>query len=207
MRRFLALIVLGLVAGVSLTPVAAQAGFGIEPGKVYIDNLFPGAWADVPITVYNQNDYEAIFRVIARKPDYTAESYEALPYLDWVTITPDRLVIAPRDETEVLVVITMPEDADYSGKKSEVWVSFMEQETPGMIKIEICTRLLISTRVETKSRTSVEGDGLVGITAEAAGGEPAPPVPPWAIIGSAAGAAIAGGAIFFLLKKREQYNR
>ncbi len=148
MRRFLALIVLGAVAGVLFIPAIVQAQLGIDPGKVYIDNLYPGAEADIPITVYNQNDYETAVKVIARLPDYTAEGYEDFPYLDWITITPDQLTIAPKGQAEVLVVIIMPQDVTYSGKKSEVWISFMEQETPGMIKIELCSRLLISTRSE-----------------------------------------------------------
>ena len=42
MRRFTLLIALGLLAGVLLYPATAMAGFGIEPGKVYIYNLYPG---------------------------------------------------------------------------------------------------------------------------------------------------------------------
>lgn len=43
MRRFLvsSLIVSGLAVGVLLAPTAAQTAFGIDPGKVYIENLFP----------------------------------------------------------------------------------------------------------------------------------------------------------------------
>jgi len=169
LRRFLALIAVGLVAVLMwLTPATAQAGFGIEPGKVFIDNLYPGAKADIPITIYNQNDYETAYKVRVRGPDYTETGYEDFPYLAWVTITPDQVTIAPRGQAEVLVVIIMPEDVDYSGRKAEVWISFMEQETPGMIKIEICSRLLISTRVEAEDETpTVRGNGAVGITAEA----------------------------------------
>ena len=97
MRRFFisGLIVLGLVAGVILAPATALAAFGIDPGKVYIDNLYPGARAEFPITIYNQNDYEATFVVRAREPDYTAEDkgYDALPHLEWVTATPGRVII------------------------------------------------------------------------------------------------------------------
>lgn len=139
---------LGVVAGVLLIPATTQAQIGIEPAKVFIDNLYPGAEADIPITVYNQSDYQTTVRVKARLPDYTAEGYEAFPYLDWITITPDQVTIAAKGKAEVLIVIIMPQEAKYSGKKAEVWISFMEQETPGMVKIELCSRLLTSTRAE-----------------------------------------------------------
>jgi len=208
LRRFLALIAVGLVAVLMwLTPATAQAGFGIEPGKVFIDNLYPGAEADIPITIYNQYDYETAFKVRVREPDYTETSYETLPYLAWVTITPERVTIAPRGQAEVLVVIIMPEDADYGDKKAEVWISFMEHETAGMIKIEICSRLLISTRAEAEDETpTVRGNGAVGITAEAGGVEPvspeAEPVSTWAILGSVLGVLVVGGGVFFLVKRR-----
>ncbi len=161
MRRLLvASIVLGLVAGVVLTPATAQAAFGIEPGKVYIDNLYPGAKAEVPITVWNQGDYEATYVVSVREPDYTAEGYEKFAYPTWITITPDQVTITPGGKAETLVVITMPDDADYSGKKAEIWIGFKEKDTAGMVKIEIAARLLISTRVEASEEPTEEPEAI-----------------------------------------------
>ena len=219
MRRFLVLVTIGLAAGVLLAPAAALAAFGIDPGKVYVDNLYPGARGEFPITVYNQNDYETTFVVKARGPDYTAEDegYDALPYLEWVTVTPSRVIISASDKDEVLITVAMPEDADYSGKKSEVWVSFMEEDTEGMVKIEICSRIFISTRVEEPAEPEpepeVEGEGGVGITAEA--GEPETvtpeeePVSPepapsfnWVILGPVVGVVLLGVFVFLLIKRR-----
>lgn len=217
MRRFWVLLVIaGLVAGLLANPATAQASFGIDPGKVFIDNLYPGAEADVPITIYNNNDYEASFVIKVRAPDYTEAGYESLPYLSWVTVTPDRITIRSGEKAEVTAIIIMPEDADYSGKKAEVWISFMEEDTPGMVKIELASRLLISTRVEeanvpTTTPTVTEGRGSVGITAEAGKveGTVTPPTAkpastsfPWAILGSVLGIVVVGVAVFFLVKKR-----
>jgi len=233
MRRFFVsgLIVLVLVAGVLFAPAAAQAAFGIDPGKVYIDNLFPGAQAEFPITIYNQNDYEATFVVSPREPDYTAEDegYDALPYLEWVTITPERVTVAASDTGDVVVVVAMPEDADYSGKKSEVWISFMEEGTEGMVKIELCSRIFISTRVEEPTEPEAEPEpeveetagGAVGITAEAVEPEPVSPeeesVAPeeetvtseaatsfnWVILGPVVGVVLLGVFVFLLIKRRQ----
>ncbi len=230
MKRFLALMVFGLAAGVLLAPVAALADFGIDPGKVFVDNLFPGAEADYKITIHNQNDYETTFAVKVREPDYTETDYEPLPYLDWVTVTPDRVTIGAMKQSEVLVVVSMPEDAVYSGKKAETWISFKEQETEGMIKIEIASRLLISTRVEVPEEApaevpeeapvdtpeeapvetpAVQGNGAVGITAEPGGAETVSPEVepgfPWPILGSVLGVVLVGGAVFFLVRRKRQH--
>ena len=202
--------VFGLAAGVLLAPVAVLADFGIDPGKVFVDNLFPGAEADYKITIYNQNDYETTFVVKVREPDYTETDYEPLPYLDWVTVTPDRVTIGAMKQSEVLVVVSMPEDAVYSGKKAETWISFKEQETEGMIKIEIASRLLISTRVEVPEEApAVQGNGAVGITAEPGGAETVSPEVepgfPWAILGSVLGVVLVGGAVFFLVRRKRQH--
>jgi len=205
LKRFLTLIaVMGLAVGVMLIPAAALAAFGIDPGKVYVDNLYPGAEADYKITIYNQNDYEATFAITARDPDYTATDYEVFPYPEWITVTPDQATIKPGGQSDVLIVLIMPEDASYSGKKGETWISFKEQGTEGMIKIELCSRLFISTRVEKAGEPpAVSGDGAVGITAEAEEPEPGPSFP-WVIPGAVLGALIAGGAVFFLVRRRQQ---
>ena len=220
MKRLLvtSLLVVGLAVGMILVPAAALAAFGIDPGKVYIDNLYPGAEAEFPITVYNQNDYETVFKVIPREPDYTAEDkgYDALPYPEWVTVSPERVTIGASDTDDIIVTVVMPEDADYSGKKSEVWISFMEEGTEGMVKIELCSRIFISTRVEEPAEVEPEpeaptttGGGAVGITAEA--GEPETVSPEtaetgfnWIFLGSALGVILGGGVGAFLIKRRHR---
>lgn len=83
-----------LVAGCLLLPAqAVLAEFGIDPGKVFVDNLFPGAQADIDLTVYNQGDDEVTYRAVPRLPDYTADDYEPLPYLGWVSVTPETFSI------------------------------------------------------------------------------------------------------------------
>ena len=235
MKLFLAVMALGIAAGVLLAPVAVLADFGIDPGKVFVDNLFPGAEAEYKITIYNQNDCETTFAVKVRAPDYTETGYEPLPYLDWVTVTPDLITIGAMEQSDVLVVVRMPEDAVYSGKKAETWISYKEQETEGMVEIDIASRLLISTRVEEETeptnteagtaqsneepevtkptegaaQPTVRSGGEVGITAELEGAETVSPEAllrfPWAILGAVLGALLAGGAVFFLVRRKRQH--
>jgi len=164
MKLLLAVTVLGIAAGVLLTPAAALADFGIDPGKVFIDNLYPGAEADVPITIYNQNDYTTNFLISTRNPDYTENGYEPFPHTDWISIIPEQVTIDANQTADVLIVIIMPEDAQYSGKKAEGWISFKEQGEPGsseMIQIEIVSRLLISTRVEAEIKPTVPSTSTI----------------------------------------------
>jgi len=162
LRRILVGLIAGVVVSLLLSPVVALAKFGIEPGKVTIENLYPGAEADVPITLYNQNDHATTFLVRARSPDYTENGYEPFPHLDWITIKPEQVTIDAQENAEVMVVIIMPEDAVYSGKKAEVWISFTEEGKPGeMIQVEIAARLLISTRVEEESEPAEPGESTI----------------------------------------------
>lgn len=246
MRKILVGCIAGILAGLLLFPPVALAKFGIDPGKVHIDNLYPGAEADVPITIHNQNDAATTFLIKARQPDYTETGYEPFPHLDWISIEPEQVTIAALEQSEVMVVIIMPGDARYSGKQVEVWISFKEEvesDTGEMIQVEIAARLLISTRVEEEAETaepepakpepvepepaepeaavqpasetepvkpeavtvqpSVEGDGEVGITAEAGGnGENANRFP-WTVVGPVLGLIVVVGVLFFLRRARQ----
>ena len=233
MRRILVGCITGILACTLLFPAVALANFGIDPGKVYIDNLYPGAEADVPITIYNQNDYPTTFLVRARQPDYTETGYEPFPHLDWISIRPEQVTIDAHENSEIMVIIIMPEDARYSGKKAEVWIRFKEQEKPDsgeMIQVEIATRLLISTRVEEKTeptkpeavtvqpteeteptkpgavtvQPTVEGGGEVGITAEGGEGIEDASRFPWVVVGPVLGLIVVVGILFFLRRARQR---
>ncbi|MBI2832054.1 MAG: hypothetical protein HYX79_07340 [Chloroflexi bacterium] len=231
MRKVLAVLALA-IAGVLLTPAVAGATFGIDPGKVYIDNLYPGANGEYRITIFNQNNEKATFSIAARQPDYTQQDYETFAYLDWISIKPGRLTIAAKGKADVVVTVTMPKGATYFGKKAEAWISFKELDTPGMIKVELASRLFISTKAESKGVSSSQEGGSVGISAEAvtptpsispattSGVETVTPAPSTApeipsgvetstaslpssvIAGSVAGAVIAGGVGLLLMRKR-----
>src|ERR1035437_7040561 len=121
LRRILAIALVGIVAGMLIFPATALAAFGIDPGKVYVDNLSPGSEGDFTVTIYNQDDSESTYTIAPRKPDYTAAGYEALPDVNWITVTPDQITVKPQGKSTVQVIVLMPKDSDYSGKKAEAW--------------------------------------------------------------------------------------
>lgn len=120
----------------------------ISPGKVNIDNLQPGASAEYPLTIHNGRDVETSFTVTVRAPDNVAEGYERLPeeYYSWITLSDPNPVIAPKQSVDVMVVVAMPEEAVYPDKDAEFWVGVIEEGQAGMIRTELASRWLISTR-------------------------------------------------------------
>lgn len=160
MKRLLsALVLVGLAAALLLAPLSVLADFGIDPGKVYVDNLYPGAQAEYSITVYNRGDRDESYRVRPRTPDYTDPEYESFPYLDWITVTPEELPVVGGGDAAVTVVVIMPADADYAGKNAEAWISFTVLGDEAMVQIELASRLFISTEPAEDGQADVTVDG------------------------------------------------
>jgi hypothetical protein len=149
-----------MVAGLLISPATALAGFGIDPGKVQIDNLYPGATAEFKIGVFNQQDYERTFSVVPRLPDYTEDGYDTFSNLEWISISPHEVLVQPFESAEVTIVILMPEKAEYSGKSSEAWISFKEKDDYNMVQVEIVSRVLINTREEIVDEDLIPDDSL-----------------------------------------------
>lgn len=185
-----------------LIPAVALASFGIDPGKVYVENLYPGAQAEYTITVYNQGDTEESYLVRPRAPDYTDPDYEPFPYLDWITVTPEEVPVAGGGQADVTVVVRMPADADYySGKNAEAWISFTVLNDEDMVQVELASRLFISTRPA--------GDGQVSITVDAqnGGGDSAGSGYSWVYPGVALGVAVVVGLVYFYINRRRKASR
>jgi hypothetical protein len=225
MARIKKFAMLGLIlvaVGCLLIPTqAVLAEFGIDPGKVFVDNLFPGAQAEVKLTVFNQGTNEVTYRAVPRLPDYTADDYEPLTHLDWVSVEPEIFSVKGGSKESVLITILMPEDMDYSGKKAEVWISVKETGSEEMIQVELASRILISTRddnaavpTETPAPTPTPtetpeptkpGDIVISTP------EPEPPAETGnsrsllgPILGGLAGVVIVAEGIYYFTKKRKR---
>ena len=93
----------------------------ISPSKVNIDNLYPGATAEYPITMHNGSEGMVEFAITTRQPDRVTEGYEPLPeeYLSWVNIEQPNPVLESKQTADVLIKVVMPKDASYAGKRAE----------------------------------------------------------------------------------------
>jgi hypothetical protein len=120
----------------------------ISPGKVEVGNLYPGATAEYPLTVHNGGDATTEFSITVRTPDNTSEGYETFPeiYFDWVTVTTPELELEAKQTADVLIIIDMPDDADYPGKNVEFWISVIDLGQSGMVRTELVCRWLVSTQ-------------------------------------------------------------
>jgi hypothetical protein len=118
----------------------------INPGKVQVENFYAGATAEYTITVHNGNDYSAKFIIKYRIPDHVGEGY-SFPSDDvsnWITISGNDVNFNAYETKDILVSITMPEDATAPGKKWEFWISVIDDSQGGSIRTEQCVRWLIT---------------------------------------------------------------
>lgn len=120
----------------------------ISPGKVKVANFYPGARAEYPITVHNGNDVATSFKISYRYPDHVEEGHFKPPpeAQNWVIIADENPVLAPRETREILVILSMPEDAAVFAEEWEFWISIIDNSQVGIVKTELCTRWLVSMR-------------------------------------------------------------
>lgn len=206
LRQLTLILVIGLVAGALLVPATVLATFGIDPSKVTVDNLHPGAGGDFQVTIYNQGDTDATYVITSRVPDYTAEGYETLPYNDWIKVKPEEIKIGAGSKGKVTVTIAMPNDAVYGGKKAETWISFKEKSDTAMVQIELCSRIFIHTRLESapepvKSPVIKDDNSSIGISADAQKEDSSISMP---LVVGVVGAVVvvAAGTITFLVRRK-----
>lgn len=122
----------------------------IKPGKVKIENFYPGARAEYPVTIHNGNDHAAKFSVEYRYPDnldpsegYVLPSYSAV---EWVLIADDDPVLEPLETREVLITLEMPENVQNNHPKWEFWIAIKDQSQNTMVQTELCSRWLITMK-------------------------------------------------------------
>ena len=208
----IAVLLLSVVGAIAVPATSVLADFGLDPGKVFIDNLAPGTQAEYELSVFNLNTDTVVYRVSVREPDYTTDGYEKLPFPDWVTVDTSLIEIPGGSQTKLWVTVAMPEGVDYFGKKAEAWVSIKESESDAMIQVELVSRILIGTQAPASSAGKPEpptviSSGSVGITAS--GEVSTPPdsaasggLSPWVIFGIFAGLVLVGELTYRQIKKR-----
>jgi len=124
-----------------------DSGFALYGSKVEFDGVYPGWSGTVPVTIINGEDAEKSFRLSVMTPSNLDAGWEALPeeYHDWITISEPTVTLSPGQIYEVPVTLTMPPDADYSGKKAEVRILVENTDQEGFVQIALAARWLIST--------------------------------------------------------------
>ena len=120
----------------------------INPGKVTIANLSPGAQAEWSIRIHNEHDESADYSVYVKTPDYTYKGFETLPkmFYRWITVSHKKLTIAPQSTGEDLITVKMDKADIAPGRNYEIWIGVLDLSQTGMIRTELCSRWFISTQ-------------------------------------------------------------
>ena len=120
-----------LAALVTGTNLEARAGLQSKFGIVTIENLQPGETyntreiANLPLIVRNTGDKDTTVRIDLLKPQPDSpgllkEKYEVIPDTSWISISNNELEIHAGESQGTDVMITVPDDDKYLGKRYQV---------------------------------------------------------------------------------------
>jgi len=137
-------------------PLYLESGFGIAQAAVEFVNVYPGWVGSAPLTVINGHDEDRVLRVTCEQPSRPKNGFEAFPeeYYSWITITgwngiqdtvAPEVVLAAGENHELIIVLAVPEDADYASKKAEVRIRVAEKNPAGLVTIAIESKWYIIT--------------------------------------------------------------
>ena len=129
--------------GDQIIPKLAE-GFGIYGSTVEFDGVYPGWSGTVPMTIVNGQDRDRVFVISVRSPSKTNEGYEPLPqeYFCWITISQFTVTVLAGEVHQIPVTLTMPSDADYSGR-AEVRIRVEDTTQTGLVQIALETKWFI----------------------------------------------------------------
>jgi len=122
----ISLLVIGVLCPRFLYAFGLKTGFG----KVVLENVPMGKEYSMskdskfPLVIKNESDKEINLKVEVLVPEISEvqEGYEAIPDASWVTLEKDSFIIEPNGEAETDVIIHIPYDKDYPGRKFHVFI-------------------------------------------------------------------------------------
>lgn len=125
----------GLVVAVLMSinsPWANALGIRTKFGLVVVENLQPGQTYNLreltglPLSVVNAADKQVTIKMDLQKPDpeqekgMGAKGFESIPDLSWIKLSRDFFVVDPGQSAIADVLITIPDDDKYLGKRYQV---------------------------------------------------------------------------------------
>jgi len=124
-----------------------EEGFGVYGSKIEFNGIYPGWSGTVPLSIVNGKDRDRLFVISAVSPANPKEGYEAFPkqYLYWITISQPSVTVLKGGSFQVPITLTMPADADYKDKKTEVRILIEDTTQTGLVQIAVESRWFIIT--------------------------------------------------------------
>jgi len=97
-------------------------------------------------TVINAGDTELNIETIVEVPstDSLVEGYEPIPDVSWVKVVPDKFKLSPQEEMKAEVVISIPNDKKFAGKKYQAMLWSRSVGT-GIFSVGVKSRLKFTT--------------------------------------------------------------
>lgn len=119
-------------------------------GKVILEDIPMGRTysmrkdAKFPLRIKNESDRTVNLKVEVLVPDESdvQQGYEPIPETRWISLEKNQFVIGPNDTAETDVLIDIPNDSKYSGRKFHVFI--MSYTTGESLGIGLKSKLLFS---------------------------------------------------------------
>jgi len=152
LSTYLYLILLLLIEGI-YPQSAFSIGLSVTWGEIRVDNLKIGGTynikeiAKLPFQVFYRGEKPVEIKIEPRTAtkNELKPGYEPLPDISWLKITNDRFLLGPNESGYTDVIITIPNDKQYLGKKFQ---AYLETHTIGAagkyIGLALDSRILIS---------------------------------------------------------------
>jgi len=147
--------------------LANAGGLSTPFGVVVMENLRIGEsyntreLVNLPLKVTNTSDYkvELKIEVIKPKEDELREGYEVIPDTSWIKLGQDYFTVSPGGSAVTDVIITIPDDERYLGKRYQVFIwSRTLGEGRKWLAVGLLSRLLF-TIAPTKEKAKVIPEG------------------------------------------------
>lgn len=159
MKKLISILILFLlVCSTFLIPVVISENIALWPAKLNIGiSRYPNEEIKFnKIQVKNPYDEKitVVPQVINPSEDVRNESYDLIPDLSWVKVSPEELIISPKSSGFFELTVNVPEEvrSEYYGEKWEVWARVYKKINPDskgvIINIMPTTKVFISTPVD-----------------------------------------------------------
>ncbi len=159
MKRLPCVLLLGLVVWM-LLPASVWASFTISPGivRITIPANETSTTASI-VTISNQKDTATQYRAYAGLPNAPTQinpDYAVIENLNWVSVSPEYVTIAPQSTSTVTVTLITPEGIKEG--KQKFWLFVADTSSGGNINMMYAVKFLITVSnqmVETNQTVEV----------------------------------------------------
>ncbi len=155
-------ILLGILLSFFFAEFAFAGGLSTTFGEVLVEDLPIGKAysmekeAKVPLIISNTSKQKVNLKieVLAPQEGELEEDFEPIPDIEWIELSQREFVVEPDQAAKTDVIISIPDDEEYLGKKYQV---FIWSHTVGRtIGVGLKSKLLFTIRQEREQEQEIE---------------------------------------------------